>query len=275
MKIIIFISSLIIAIYSTGAYSGLGSKFLDDDDIDKTRARAPVASIYNQTYKYNANHHVGVPSWHDFHRDRNDIKEYLNTYKNMLLFIRDNRSSVNLLSGDYDELAGPQLQAAIEVLALIVNGDLDDCCWVGMKPKNTPFYGYPVINTDNIGQVTQWYDSSNRPRYYHGNMNLEPNFKALYNIIVAYDYPIPKDGTADVYDAESMTDYEEKMLLRLLFIWHKLYWAFSYVDDSVYRDGSMPAAFRNNYAFACLVCFNSGIFYDTAKLHTLSSRQGG
>jgi hypothetical protein len=213
---------------------------------------------------------------------QSEIKNYLTTYKEMLTHIRDKQTynNVHLLSGSYSELNTAQLTAAIEVLQLVVNGNLDTCCWTGGPngttsdgTANSPasYGGMPrvtgqsIIDTANIQY--NYTKSNGNSSWITLGTNQKDDYRAMKDIMdVAY--AIPYSSAWNVENSSGKLKYfEHKLSDRLRPLWNDLVWGFSYADSSIYSDADLKFDFRSRYAFACLVCFGAG-FYDTSKLHT-------
>jgi hypothetical protein len=213
---------------------------------------------------------------------RDDVKNYIEVYVDMLQHIKDHQSSnaSYLISGDYNELNGDQLTAAIDVLQLIVDDKLDTCCWTGNSNGtlgNAPnvYGGMP-----NISGADLMDPSGGGQKYYYTRKgkttqdwlttgsNTRDDYVAVKEILdIAYDIPYYSPWITT--NAKKMKYYEHKLGDNLIDIWEILKWGFSYADDGLYYDPDLQFDFRSKYAFACIVCFGAG-FYDTSLLHTKS-----
>jgi hypothetical protein len=214
-----------------------------------------------------------------------DVKDYIEVYVEMLQHVKDHQSSnANyLISGDYNDLNGAQLTAAIEVLQLVVDGDLDTCCWTGNSDGtlgNAPnvYGGMPSVSGAdlmNLSINTQY----NYTRY-NGNSSWLSTGTATKSDYIAMKELLDIANNIPYYspwmttNAKKMKYYEHKLGNNLIDIWEILKWGFSYADSDLYNDSDLQFDFRARYAFACVVCFGAG-FYDTSLLHNLTDDTSG
>jgi hypothetical protein len=218
---------------------------------------------------------------------RDSVKNYVQAYVDMLNHIKNQQSSnaSYLISGNYNDLNGAQLTAAIEVLQLVANGDLDTCCWTGNPDGtlgNAPnvYPGMPSVSGADL------MDPSQNPRYYYQKStstsptnyfttgsDIRNDYVAMKAILdIAWD--VPYNTAWITNNNQKMKFYEHKLGDRLRFIWNDIKWGFSYTDGTLYTDSALQWDFRSKYAFACIVCFGAG-FYDTSLLHNIVSNTNG
>ncbi len=199
-----------------------------------------------------------------------NIKNHLHHYRNLLILIRDYKATNEsyLLSGDYDELNTVQLQAAIEVLKLIYDGELDSCCWTGGTPNQ--YANFASLSTTEVvaGQSTTYTMHSGHIGTFTADDATRYDFVGIEGILLYLRNNINNNVYSGVNTHPDRIKRWELVLAKSLHnIWDDLVWAFSYVDDTLYTHPDITPEFRKHYAFACIVCFGAG-FYDTSLLHT-------
>jgi hypothetical protein len=219
---------------------------------------------------------------------RDSVKNYTQAYVNMLQHIK-NKQTANagyLISGSYNDLNSVQLTAAIEVLQLVADGDLDACCWTGNTDGtlgNAPnvYPGMPSVSGADLmdpsnGSQKYYYQKSNNTvptNWFTTGSDIRNDYVAMKAILdIAWD--VSYNNTWQTTDNQKMKYYEHRLGDLLRFIWTDLKWGFSYVDSSLYNDLDLQWDFRSKYAFACVVCFGAG-FYDTSLLHDIVSNPDG
>jgi hypothetical protein len=206
-------------------------------------------------------------------------------------------AAAHLTSGDIALLRGTalplnqnQLKAAIEVLNAVIDGDLDECCWVGgfetvsgtvidTDPTPNVYEGMPSFSGSSLISATNHgnsYIKSNgvTNTYYAGSV-LKEDYRAMGDLIDELFVALPTNPYSASYTSPQKMQWAEYELLKNLKpLWGKLFWGFSYIDNTVFTDANLSNKFRQKYAFSCIICFGAG-FYDTSKLHTKTTQSNG
>lgn len=201
-----------------------------------------------------------------------NVKKYISTYALFLnqLIAQRGTSENFLISGSYNDLAGPQLQAAAEVATLIAQGEFDACCWVGNTPAT-----YAEFASIDGGAIIAGGSSTTYPKHSGGTATFttDPTLSQDYNAMSvllqtasSLDNAYRGGGFGEADHPDRLKWLEQQIIKDLAPLWDELWWAFSYADDSLLPDPILTPEFRNHYAFACVVCFGAG-FYDTSRLH--------